>query len=449
MKLTFLGGAKSVTGAMYLIETKDTKLIVDCGLYQGKREWRKLNYQDFAFDPKELDYALITHSHMDHIGRLPKLFKSGFKGKIYATKPAIELSHIFLLDSAHLQKEEAREIGVEPLYDVEDVNKCMNFCKGIEYDQEIKLSNTVKCIYRKAGHILGSAIIEIWAEDAKLVFTGDLGNPPVPILNSYDYVKDADYVIIESAYGNRNHEPAQNRREILEDAIEDTIKSGGTLMIPAFAMERTQEVLYEINDLIENHRVPRIPIFMDSPLAIKATEIFKRYEHYFNKETQSIIKSGDDIFNFPGLKITRTSQQSKKINDTPAPKIIIAGSGMSTGGRILFHEKLYLSDPKSMLFIVGYQVKGTLGRRLLDGENFVNIMGKKVEVKAQIRACGAFSAHADQRKLLDWVKHIESPVKKVFVVQGEEDAAEALVSKIENDLRIDAMAPDLGYSVEI
>lgn len=449
MKLTFLGGTKSVTGAMYLIETKDTKLIVDCGLYQGKRELRKLNFQDFGFDSKDLDYVLITHSHMDHVGRLPKLFKSGFRGKIYATKPAVELSHIFLQDSAHLQKEEAKEIGVEPLYDIEDVNKCMNFCKGIEYHQEIKLSNTVKFIYRKAGHILGSAIIEIWADDTKLVFTGDLGNPPVPILNPYDYIKDADYVIIESAYGNRNHEPTQNRKEIIEDAIEDTIKSGGTLMIPAFAMERTQEVLYEINDLIENHRVPRIPIFMDSPLAIKATEIFKRYEHYFNKETRGIINSGDDIFNFPGLKITRTSQESKKINDTPAPKIIIAGSGMSTGGRILFHEKLYLSDPKSMLFIVGYQVKGTLGRRLLDGENFVNILGKRVEVKAKIKACGAFSAHADQRKLLDWVKHIESPVKKVFVVQGEEDAAEALVSKIKNDLRLDAMAPELGYSIEL
>jgi metallo-beta-lactamase family protein len=276
-----------------------------------------------------------------------------------------------------------------------------------------------------------------------------LGNPPVPILKPYDYIDEADYVIIESAYGDRNQEPRQNRKAIIEDAIEDTVKSGGTMMIPAFAMERTQEVLYEINDLIENHRVPRVPIFLDSPLAIKATEVFKKFEHYFNQETRGIINSGDDIFNFPGLEITRTSQQSKKINDVPAPKIIIAGSGMSTGGRILFHEKFYLPDPKSMLFIVGYQVKGTLGRRLLDGENFVNILGQRVEVNARIKACGAFSAHADQRKLLNWVKHIKSPVKKVFVVQGEDKPASILAEKIKHDLSIDAIAPDLGYSIEI
>ncbi len=449
MKLTFLGGTKAVTGAMYLIETKDTKLIVDCGLYQGKREWRKLNFQNFAFDPKSLDYALITHSHIDHIGRIPKLFKDGFRGKVYATKPAVEFSHIFLLDSAHLQKDEVEELRTEPLYTAEHVNMCLNFCKGIDYDKEIKLSNTVKCKFKNAGHILGSAIIEIWAEGKKLVFTGDLGNPPVPILKTYDYIEDADYVIIESAYGNRNHEPTQDRKGVIEDTIEDIAKRKGTLMIPAFAMERTQQILYEINELVENRRVPRMPIFMDSPLAIKATEVFKKYEHYFNKETRGIINSGDDIFNFPGLQITRTAQESKKINETPAPKIIIAGSGMSTGGRILFHEKLYLSDPNSILFIIGYQVKGTLGRRLLDGENMVNILGQRVEVKAQIKACGAFSAHADQKKLLNWIQQIKSPIKKIFVVQGEEEAADALVSKIKNDLKIEAMAPDLGYSIEI
>jgi metallo-beta-lactamase family protein len=256
-------------------------------------------------------------------------------------------------------------------------------------------------------------------------------------------------VVIESAYGDRNHETKKKRKDILEDAIEDTVTAGGTLMIPAFAMERTQEILYEMNELVEHHRVPRVPIFIDSPLAIRATEVYKRYEDYFNKETTYIIDSGDDIFKFPGLKLTRTAEESKKINSVPAPKIIMAGSGMSTGGRILFHEKLYLSDPKSMLFIVGYQVQGTLGRKVLDGAKEVKIFGERVLVKASVRAVGGYSAHADQSKLRDWVDHIKRPIQNVFVVQGEEGPANALALTIKDELGVMATVPELGESVEL
>lgn len=449
MKLTFLGGTKIVTGAMYLLETNDTKVLIDCGLFQGKREWRKLNYEKFAFNPKNIDYAFITHSHMDHVGRVPKLTADGFSGKVLATKPARELSQIFLLDSAHLQEEEARNLGVKPLYNKEDVNNCMQLFEGVEYDKEIQLSPSVKCKFRNAGHILGSSIIEIWAEDKKIVFTGDLGNPPVPLLKPYDFINEADYVVIESAYGDRNHEEKQERQDVLEDAIEDTVSKGGTLMIPSFAMERTQELLFELNELVENNRIPKIPIFIDSPLAIKATDIYQRFENYFNKETTYTIDSGDDIFNFPGLKMTRTTKESKEINSVQGSKVVIAGSGMSTGGRILFHEKLYLSDPKNMLFIVGYQVKGTLGRKILDGNKEVYILGQRVFVQANVRACGGYSAHADQKKLIDWIDHIKRPVKNVFVVQGEEEPAEALALAVRDKLGIMATAPDLNESVEI
>ncbi|MBU1177790.1 MBL fold metallo-hydrolase [Patescibacteria group bacterium] len=449
MKLTFHGGAQVVTGACYLLETKEAKILVECGLFQGRREWQELNYEDFPFNPAEIDFVLITHSHMDHIGRLPKLVKDGFKGKIITTNPSRDFSHLFLLDSAHLQIEEAREIGQDPLYSEIDVETSMKLFAGVDYGGKIDLAGDVKCRFTDAGHILGSAIIEIWADGKKIVFTGDLGNPPVPILKPTELVDKADYVVIESAYGDRSHETAEKRQNLLEDAIEDVVAKKGVLMIPAFAMERTQEVLYEMNELVEQSHVPAVPIFVDSPLAIKATGVYRRYEEYFNQEAIRRINSGDDIFKFPGLTMTASSQESRQINDIPNPKVIIAGSGMSTGGRILFHEKLYLSDPNSMLLIVGYQVEGTLGRKILEGAKEVMIKNEKVPVKARILAVGGYSAHADQPRLMSWLDHIKRPVQNVFVVQGEEGPASVLAQKVSDELGIMATVPKLGEEVEL
>ncbi len=448
MKLSFFGATKEVTGSNFLLETEEGKILIDCGLFQGGRHAEEKNYQPFPYSPKEIDFLLVTHSHIDHIGRIPKLVKEGFNGKIYCTRPVKDFAEIFLEDCANIIKEEAEELKIEPLFTQEDVENCLQFFHPIDYHQEIKLSENVSFVFKDAGHILGSAFIEIFAFGKKIVFSGDLGNPPVPLLAPTEFTSDADYLIIESTYGSRIHESPIERKLKLERAIEDTVAQKGVLLIPSFAMERTQELLYELNDLVEHFRVPRVPIFLDSPLAIKATEIYKKYPDYFNKEAFYLIKSGDDLFKFPGLKFTPTVEESKKINEIPPPKVIIAGSGMSTAGRILFHEKLYLSDPKNLLLIIGYQVSGTLGRKIFDGAQEVKILGEKVKVQAKVKAIGAYSAHADQPKLVYWVRKA-GRVKRVFIVHGEEDSATALACKIRDELGIATEVPDYGSTVEL
>ena len=452
-KLTFYGGARSVTGANYLIETANTKVLVECGLAQGDRKARDSNYKPFPYDASTVDAVLLTHAHIDHTGRVPKLFKEGFTGRIIATVPTVDLMKIMLEDSAGLLANEARREKKEALYSEADADYTADHAEGIKYGKEIKISPEIRVRFRDAGHILGSAIIEMWItepgrDEVKIVFSGDLGNPPTPLLPPTEYIDKADYVLVESAYGNRLHENAQERKNILEDVIENTVSRGGTLMIPSFAIERTQELLFELNELIENHRIPRVPIFIDSPLAIKATAIYRKHESYYNKKAKYIIDSGDKVFKFPGLKFTKSTAQSKAINNVPSPKIIIAGSGMSTGGRILHHEIRYLPDPNSTLLIIGYQVYGTLGRRLLDGAKQVTIMGKKVSVRARSKAIGGYSAHADQAGLINWVKHIRG-VKQVFVVQGEVEASTTLAQKLKDNYGIDASAPKEGDVVEL
>jgi metallo-beta-lactamase family protein len=298
-----------------------------------------------------------------------------------------------------------------------------------------------------AGHILGSAFIKITAEGKSVVFSGDLGNYPAPIIMPTDDLPDADYCLIESTYGNRTHEGIPKRREHLEDAIEDTVKKGGVLLIPAFAMERTQDLLFHLNELVENGRVPKIPIIIDSPLAIKLTRVFKKHEKYFNDESVDLIENGDDILHFPGLHLTLTTEQSKRINDIPAPKVIIAGSGMSQGGRILHHERRYLSDSKSTILFVGYQSSGSLGRRILEGAKTVKIFGEEIPIRCEIRSLPGYSAHADQPRLIEWLTPKREFLKKVFVVQGDEDASDVLAQKIRDTLAIDAIVPEPGESV--
>lgn len=441
MKITFHGAAGEVTGSCALIETKKTKFLVDCGMFQGSYFAHEKNFEPFVFNSKDLDFVLLTHAHVDHCGRLPLLPMNGFGGKIYCTPATRELSEIILLDAAKVIKEEAMKHGHEILYKDKDVISVMDCFWGIDYGKKIKLSPDVAVRFRDAGHILGSAIIEIWVKEGfktkKIVFSGDLGNYPAPIVRNTEMIDGANFVVIESTYGGRIHEPAELRTAMLRQAILDSIGRGGVLMIPTFALERTQEVLYELNYLHETRQIPRIPIFLDSPLAIEAVEIYKRYTNIFDNEAKSRIREGDELFKFDGLEMTRSVDQSKRINKVSPPKVILAGSGMSNGGRILYHLKLYLPNPKSHLLIISYQAEGTLGRALRDGARKVTIDKEKVSVKAKVTAIGSYSSHADQPKLLHWLKSISGPKpKKVFIVHGEEKSSLMLADGIKQKLNL-------------
>jgi len=453
-RIYFHGGALSVTGANYLLETEKSKIIVDCGMFQGSKHSEEQNYENFPYNPAEVDAVFITHSHIDHIGRLPKLVKDGYKGPIYSTPPTVDITPVMLDDSQGIIAQEADREGIEPLYSKDDVMETAGRFKGIDYNKEINPTQDIRVRFRDAGHILGSAIIEVWVKEndkeTKIVFSGDLGNPPTPLLRPTEFIEEADYVLVETVYGNRIHEDRAERKELLENAIEDTVTSGGTLMVPAFALERTQEMLFEIQSLIENNRIPKIPIFLDSPLAINATKAYKKHTSSYNKKTMDFVKKGNKLFDFENLKLTYSTQDSKSINAVSPPKVIIAGSGMSTAGRILHHEKRYLPDPKSMLLIMGYQARNTLGRRILDGADEVKMFGEMVPVRCNIRAIGGYSAHADQDALYHWIEHMHNggKLKKVFCIQGEEEAAQSFAVKLRDNMVVDAHVPKEGEVFE-
>lgn len=460
MKLHFYGGAEVVTGVNYLLENNRSKVLVDCGLFQGSRELEAKNAEPFAYNAKEIDAVIVSHSHLDHVGRLPQLVAAGFQGKIFATPPVIDFTHLILEDSVKVLAEKARHADVVPLFSQEEVDEVMAHFVPVDYYKKTQATKDVAFTLYDAGHILGSAIIEVEVEAKKIVFSGDLGHPPAPLLRAPDYLTEADYVLVESTYGDRNHESPEESEEKVENIIEDTISKGGVLMIPSFAMERTQQLLYHINDLVEHNRIPAVPVYIDSPLATRITEVYKKYPQYYNKKATSEIDSGDDIFNFPGLHFTLSAKESKEINDFPSPKVIIAGSGMSQGGRIVHHEVRYLSDPKNTLLMVGYQAQGTVGRHLADGERRVEILDQPVEVRAKIEKFSGYSAHADQFYLMDWVKSFQKPgltdatdsaheLKKVFVVQGEPLPAATLASLIRDELGIDSKVPKIGEVVEL
>ena len=449
MKLTFLGAAGEVTGSSYLVETEDIKFLVDCGMFQGGHFSEDKNLEKWKFDPAELDFVIVTHSHLDHCGRLPKLVKDGFKGKIYSTHATSDFMSLFLSDSAHVINMEARRRKKPALYKESDVKAMNKLLVGENYNEKIEPKKGIEFRLRDAGHILGSAIIEMWLEGKKIVFSGDYGNPPVPIVNPPETINEADYVLIESTYGGRIHEDARTRRLMLSSAIYEVATMKGILMVPAFAMERTQEILYELNALEENHDIPPIDIYLDSPLAIKAMAIFRKHEALFNVEAHSLIDSGDDIFDFSGLTMTESTEASKSIKTKRNPKMIIAGSGMCHGGRIMHHLKDNLGDYKNQVLIVGYQVKGTLGRRLVDNEKIVKIHGREIKVAAKTRAIGGYSAHGDQPKLLEWLKNYKKKPKGIFVVHGEPDQSYALADAIKTEFDIQAAVPSQFESVEL
>lgn len=446
MKLTFYGGARSVTGANYLLESGGERILVDCGMYQGSNYAERQNFDPFPYKPQTIKAVFVTHAHIDHIGRLPKLYRDGFRGAIYSTSPTRDFSEFLLLDSEHILSKEAEREGKPPFYTTEDVVRAMEIWKGIDYHQTVEVGPFRVTLFN-AGHILGSAIVQVEAEGKRIIFSGDLGNSPAPIIQPTEKIFEADYCLIESTYGDRVHEGVDERREALEDAIEDVVRSKGTLVIPAFAMERTQDLLYHLNELVEHGRVPKIPVFIDSPLAIKLTEVYRKYERYFNKETEAVVRSGDDILNFPGLRLTLTTEQSKEINHVPPPKVVIAGSGMSQGGRVLHHEERYLPDPKSMILFIGYQAVGSLGRQILEGAKEVRIFGQKVPVRCARRVISGYSAHADQPRLIEWIAPMRQTLKTAFVVQGEEGASSALAQKLRDDLAIATVVPEMGQEV--
>jgi metallo-beta-lactamase family protein len=449
MKVTFYGGAKSVTGANHLLEIGGKRILIDCGMQQGSKEATLWNYNDFKYDPKTIDYLFLTHAHIDHIGRVPKLVRDGFQGKIIATGPTIDLAKLSLSDSAGIIARESTRLGKEPFFVMDDVIKAQKQYVKHNYHDKMDLGNGVQLEILNAGHVLGSAMFRFEHEGKSITFTGDLGNDPSPLIPPSSIVKQTDYLVIESVYGNRNHDPSNIGSKLIKEIVLETIERGGVLMIPTFSLERSQVILYYLNNLIESGEVPEIPVFLDSPLAIKMTEIFRKNVQYFRDDVKKQIMGGDDIFDFPKLTFTESVDDSKAIASVKSPKIILAGNGMSTAGRILHHEKFFLGGAKNTLLVVGYQAQGSIARQIMDGAKTVRIHHKDVKANAHVHEITAFSAHADQRQLRHFVNSkVKNKPTKVFIVQGEEEPATALGEKLTED-GFDVVIPSEGDSVEL
>ncbi len=463
MKVTFLGGAKTVTGSCYLLESGDEKLLVDCGMFQGGRELEELNRSPWPFDPADLSHVLLTHAHIDHSGLLPRLKREGFRGKIVCSKSTHELCKIMLPDSGHIQELEAewknrkrsrqRKKKVEPLYTHEDALAVLPRFVSIPYDEMIRLSQRVTIRLKDAGHILGSAIIEVWISEegkqTKLVFSGDIGSTGQAIVRDPERIGEADYLFLESTYGNRLHPTTGERSQQLLQVIRDAQRDNGLVLIPSFAVGRTQELLYQLHDLFKNGLIRDIPVYVDSPLAIAATEVFQSNPEYFDEESARLFAEGDNPLSFPGLTFVRTAEESMRLNTLKGCAIIISGSGMADAGRIQHHLKHQLWKETTHVVFVGYQAEGSLGRKILSGMKRVKVLGHTVKVAAKIHDLSAFSAHADQRQLLEWAKGFAAPPKKVFLVHGEEEAAKALGRVLEQELNWSCHIPVRGESIEI
>jgi metallo-beta-lactamase family protein len=428
VSIQFLGACGEVTGSCYYLEEAGVKFLVDCGVFQGSHEAFEKNRSGWPFNPADLDFVLLTHAHYDHCGRLPKLYKDGFRGHIYTTPQTAELANLVLSDAADIMFHDAKKYQETPLYTLNDVKALNSLYRSVQYKTSTRLGNAISTTFYDAGHILGSAIVEVKIDDKKIVFSGDLGNYPVPLMNPPTKLEEADVLVMESTYGDRMHEHV-DRQAALRDVIIKIVKNKGTLLIPAFALERTQEILYHLNDLREKNEIPDVPIYLDSPMAIEATAIFRRNEQLFDTETQAHIKAGDDVFNFPHLKYCTTIEESKSINFAAPPKVIIAGSGMLNGGRILHHLAHYGHLKNTVICFVGYQVAGTLGRKIMDGEHSIQLFHEPFELMAEGVTISAFSAHMDKSQLLDWVKNYQK-LGKIIITHGEDESRDSLVTEI-------------------
>lgn len=463
MRITLCGAAQTVTGSCFWIKTDNLSFLVDCGMFQGPREVREKNEEDFLFNPAEIDFVLLTHAHIDHSGLIPRLFKQGFKGKIICTSATADLCGIMLPDSGHIQEMEIEwrnrkrarlgEPPIEPLYTAAEAHECLNLFDPVVYHEMRELGTGVRVRFVDAGHILGSAIIELWVEEdsktSKLVFSGDLGQNNQPIIRDPSMIEEADYVFVESTYGTRNHEDRKTRREQLLKFITESVRSGGNLVIPAFAVGRTQDLLYHINILQNEGKIPSLPVFIDSPMAISATETFRQHAECFDRETAQLLYEGESPFELANLNFTRTVDESRAINEVANGAVIISASGMCEAGRILHHLKHNLWRPESHILFVGYQAEGTLGRRILEGAEFVKLFGEEVAVKAQIHSIEGFSAHADQQGLLSWLSGFSKPPKKIFLVHGEPDTMALWGKIVETEIGVATVIPAYGDSYDL
>ena len=458
MQITFCGAAETVTGSCHLVETDGLKILLDCGLFQGHREVENRNRESFPFKPAEIDFLLLSHAHLDHVGLIPRLVKEGFSGEVVTTPPTAEIAKVILTDSAHIQVEEAAyrarkarrrgERAPSPLYDVGDVLDSVDaFRRRVPYEQPVALKNDVEAVFHDAGHILGSATIELRAEGKALLFSGDLGNRHRPIVRDPSDPPHADIVLIESTYGDRRHRSLDDSALELKEAIETVIGRGGNLLIPSFALERTQEVLYELFLMWQMKELPKCKIFLDSPLAIATTRIFARHPGYFDAEGRDVFSQSPNPFNFPPLHFAQTTDESKSINAIPEGNIIIAGSGMCTGGRIIHHLRHNLWREEAGVIFVGYQARGTLGRTVIEGADRVSIFGEDTAVRAQIWTVNGFSAHADQPILLSWLK--KASPDRAFLVHGEEESLQGFKQAIDQKLTVDAQIPAWKETVEV
>ena len=473
MKITFLGATKTVTGSNYLVEGAGKKFLVDCGMWQGSSELEEENLQEFEFNPAEIDFMLLTHAHIDHSGRIPKLYNEGFKNKIYAHKATCDLCALMLPDSGHIQEMEIQwknkkriRKGLEPrepLYTAEQAARCLEIFEPVKYDEIIEIDENIHARFNDAGHMLGSSIIELWVKEGdketKVVFTGDLGNNDIPLLDSPTMIDTADYLVMESTYGNRLHVRNDEKAELFLKIVSETLDKGGTVVIPSFAVGRTQEILYELNKLKEKtddeqflkeyETLMKAPVYVDSPLAISATEVFKENTDLFEDEIKEEILRGDNPLEFPGLKFTMTSDESKALNEDPTPSIIISASGMCDVGRIKHHLKHNLWNPKSTILFVGYQAPGTLGYSIVNGAKKVKIFGEEIAVNARIEYIEGYSGHADQEWLMNFVYSFITKPKHIFLVHGEEESQNVLQEKIINEAGINTVIPAFGETYEL
>ena len=448
-KVGFFGAVDTVTGSNFFFEANGKRIMIDCGLFQGDKFADDRNREKFSIDPSSIDVLLVTHTHIDHIGRIPKFVREGFKGKIYSTPPTHDLAAIMLLDTTRILQHEAVRDGKEPIYVESDVRDTMKLWSTHEYYSPFDLGDGVTCEFKDAGHILGSAMMFLTVNGTTMVFTGDLGNSPSPLLRDTDSISGVTYLLMESVYGDRNHEGRDERKEVLRQTIVDSIGRGAVLLIPAFSIERTQELLYELNEMVEHHGIPEVKIYLDSPMAIKATEVYRRSDKYFNQETQHIIKSGDEIFKFPRLFMTESKQESMAIWNTKGPKVIIAGSGMVNGGRIVHHIKHYATDPNNAILLVGYQAVGTPGRKLSEGIRELHLNGEDIVIRAKVSELHGYSGHKDMDHLIEFAAAGKETLKKVFVAIGEPKSAMFLAQRLRDYVGLDATVPTPNTEVEL
>lgn len=465
MRISFIGAAQEVTGSCFLVETSDLRFLVDCGMFQGGREAHERNFKPWPFDPRAIDFVLLTHAHIDHSGLLPRLCAHGFRGPVYTTKATAELLSVMLLDSAHIQESEwnraqrkrsrsPRGQRVDLLYTIKQAEDCLEQLQGVAYGDELQPHAAVRCCFRDAGHILGSAIIELWlTEDGrtrKIVFSGDLGQPGRPIVRDPTVIEDADVLLVESTYGNRLHRTLPDTTEELVSVIEDSLRRRqGNIIIPAFALGRTQELLQLLVSLCRQGRLPHLQVFVDSPMASEVTRITWRHPHLLDDETRALMVPGGGHIQGMDLRFTRSADESMALNRIKAGAIIISASGMCDAGRIKHHLRHNLGRRECAIVIIGYQAEGSLGRRLVDGEKRVRIFGEEIGVRASIHTIGGLSAHADQQALMDWLGGFKRAPGRTFVVHGEAQTASGFAELIAQKLHWHAEAPVAGSSVEI